>query len=116
MKHHPLHAKGIGDKTRVLTRGAPESDKSILRDIVSALDGDMLDGRSHVRDGNLQESFRDLIWRVGLSRRSPYLACKDGEFLFDDFTVQRRISRRPKDARKKFGLQFSKHEVAIRDG
>ena len=61
MEKHPRHAERVRHRAGVLAGGAAETAQSVLADVVAALDRDLLDGVSHVLDGDGEESGRDLM-------------------------------------------------------
>ena len=61
MDENALHPQRIGHHASVLARGSAEAAQRVLRDVVPALHGNVLDRVCHVFDGDLEESVGHLF-------------------------------------------------------
>src|SRR4029434_2838953 len=99
---------------RMMPAAPAETPQRVLRDIVAALHGDVLDGVRHVLDGDPQEAVSDLLWGpCDLLGRGHY--CRERRKLRShDHGVERRIAPGPEYFRKPFGVKLADHHVAVR--
>ena len=63
MEHELANSEAPRDQASVLATGAAEDDHAVRSHIVTATDGDLLNRRRHVLDGDAEESFRHLFRR-----------------------------------------------------
>ena len=115
MNHHAADAESVGHQAGVLARRAAEGNQRVVRDVVTALDGDLLDGFGHVRDRDGEKPFGDLLRRSPLAGRGLDLNGKACEFLRDDGGIERLVAARAEDSRKKGRLKLAEHQIAICD-
>ena len=63
MHQHALEAQRVGDPAGVLPGGAAEAAEHVARDVVAALDRDLLDRVRHVVDRDREAAVGDLLGR-----------------------------------------------------
>ena len=112
-----LHPQRVGDGAGVLPARAAEAVQRVARDVIAALDRDLLDGVRHVLDGDAQEALGDLL------AAHPRLAGGGGdrlrhlvELFRDDLRVERLVGVRPEDGREMLRLQLAEHDVGVGHG
>jgi hypothetical protein len=93
MQQHACDAERVRDQARVLPSSAAEAAQRVLRDVVTALDRDVLDRIRHVRDGDLQEAIGNFLGRAAMPGPRRNLRRERLEFLADDRRVEGRIAR-----------------------
>ena len=80
---------GPGERRRVmLPGGATETGQRVVRDIMAALHGDLLDGVRHILDCYAHAARRDLFRRVWRARRARHLLRKRRKTAAHDLCVE----------------------------
>src|SRR5688572_1210219 len=100
MDEDPRNREGVGHQACMLPRGAAKAAQRIARDVVPALDGDLLDGVRHVVHRDANEAFGDLFRRARVARALAYLGGERGELLADSSGIERLVAARAEDAGK----------------
>src|SRR6185312_11036861 len=105
-----------GDEAGMLAAGAAEAAQRVLRDVIAALDRDLLYGVGHVLDGDLEEALGDLGRRAAIAGGARDLLGECREFPRDTLGIERLVAAGAEDMREKARLQLAEHDIAIRDG
>ena len=107
-----LHAQHVGDEAGVLRARAPEAVEHVGRDVVPALDRDLLDRVGHVVDGDLDEPVGDLGRRALVADLLGECRERDGDAL----GVERLVAAAPENLREVLGMNLADHDVRVGDG
>jgi hypothetical protein len=110
MDQHRLHAERVSHEAGVLACRTPERVKEILRHVVAALDGDLLDRVRHVLHGDGQEALGHLLGRFALGLGNH------AELFAHDRVVERLVLAGAEDTREECGAQLAQHDVRVGDG
>ncbi len=110
------HAERVGHQAGMLAAGAAEAAQRVLRDVVAALDRDLLDGVRHVLDGDPEEALGHFDRRAAVAAGRGDRVGERGELALDHRLIERRVAVGTEDAREEARLQLAEHDVAIGDG
>ncbi len=111
MNEHARHAERVGDQAGVLAARASEAVERVVRDVIAALHGNLLDRIGHVLDRDLDEAVGDVF---GLSAAD--LLGEIGEGHAHGMRVERQALRRSENLRKEIGDELADHHVGVGDG
>jgi hypothetical protein len=116
VQQHPRHAERIGNQAGMLPAGTAEAAERVFRDVVAALDRDLLDGVGHVLDGDPEEALGRRRRIGGTAGGGGDLGGESGEAVLDHGAVERLVAARPEQRREEVRLQLAEHHVAVGDG
>ena len=116
MHQHPRQAQRIGDPAGVLARRPAEAAEHVARDVVAALDRDLLDRIGHVVDRDREAAVRQLLRRPPGPRRVLDRGREVFELLPDDPAVERLVRARAEYVREKTRVQLADQDVGVGHG
>ena len=106
------HAQRIGHPAGMLPARPAEAAERILRHVMAALDGDLLDGIGHVLHRDREEPLGDLLGRAALAE----LAGQRREFFAHRRGIDGLVGLGPEDMGEEIRLDAPQHDIAIGDG
>src|SRR5262249_58757955 len=109
MNQYLRHAERIADETGMLPAGAAEAVERLARDVVAALNRDLLDRVRHVLDCNLDEAVGNVFGGAAIADLAGELAKR----LAHRIGVEGQVLLRAEDLRKELRHQFADHDVGI---
>ncbi len=116
MHEHALEAQRVRDPAGVLPRGAAEAAQHVARDLVAALDRDLLDRVRHVVDRDREAAVRDLLGGARNAGRGPDLLGERREALAHHPAIERLVGVRPEHLREEPRVQLADHQVGVGHG
>ncbi len=116
MNQYAFHRQCICDQTGMLAPGPTETTKRIFCDVIAALNRNLFHRVGHILHRDRQIARRDLFWLSSVAGCLFDFPRKIAKFSRYRFPVQGLVGFRPEYRRKKFGLQLSQHDIAVRHG
>ena len=107
-----VYAKRVSDKASMLVAGTAETIEQLFGDIVATVERDILDGASHVFDGNSDKALGSRF----LCSAVADLTGKCSETLTHNGGIEQSVLGRAKDHLDDVGWQLSEHNVCVHHG